>query len=334
MSGLLAPALLLVLCAVVILFTGVRLSRYGDIIGARTGVGGTWIGLLMMASVTSLPEMVTASTAIGVYDLPDIAAGDAIGSCMFNLLILAFLDFRNPVPLSARVHQGHVLTAAFGSVLMGAAALAMLAGARAPVVGWVGVHSLAMLGIYVLGMKTIFRFERARAAAEHTGPGGAGASTPSLRDAVIRYVANAAVLVAAAAVLPATGEMLAARTGLGESFVGSLFIAVSTSLPEIVVSVEAARLGAVDMAAGNIFGSNMFNMAILAAGDALYARGSLLAAVSDVHLVSLTAAMMMSAIAIIGLTYRASRKRYRLSWDALGILAVYVAATVLLRLLG
>ena len=105
-------------------------------------------------------------------------------------------------------------------------------------------------------------------------------------------------------------------------------------MPEVVVSVAAARIGAMDMAVGNLFGSNLFNVAVLGFDDAIYTRGSVLAAVSPVHLVSLTTAMMMTAIAIVGVTYRASRKRYRLSWDAVAILAMYVIGVLLLRTLG
>jgi cation:H+ antiporter len=88
------------------------------------------------------------------------------------------------------------------------------------------------------------------------------------------------------------------------------------------------------MAVGNLFGSNLFNMAVLGMDDVLYVQGSVLAAVSRVHMVSLTTAIIMTAIAIVGVTYRASRKRYRLSWDALAILATYVIGATLLRALG
>ncbi|MEX1128113.1 MAG: hypothetical protein WD227_14935 [Vicinamibacterales bacterium] len=326
---------LFVACGLLILFSGVHLSRYGDAIAEKTGVGGTWMGLLVIASVTSLPELITSASSILVFEAPDIAAGDAIGSCMFNLLILSFLDFRNPAPLSARIHQGHVLAAALGIVLLGIAMLAMVAGDRVPMLGWIGWHSLVMLALYVLAMRTIFAFERTRMAAlaeviaaETTH----GALT--LRSAVLRFSFAALVLVGAAALLPGAGERLAQQTGLAESFVGSLFVAISTSLPEVVVSVAAARIGAMDMAVGNLFGSNLFNMAVLGLDDILYVQGSMLAAVSRVHLVSLTIAILMTAIAIVGVTYRASRKRYRLSWDALAILAAYVIGATLLRALG
>jgi cation:H+ antiporter len=265
-------------CTLLIVLSGVRLSRYGDVIAEKTGMGGTWVGVLLMAAVTSLPELVTGASAVILYDLPEIAAGDVIGSCMFNLLILAFLDFRDPNPLSAHIHQRHTLSAGFGLLLLGLAMLALVAGARAPSIGWIGLHSLVFLAVYVFAMRTIFVFERAHltdVAEKLTGE--IRYADITLRRASALYAASAAVLVAAAIMLPGAAEKLAEETGLGQSFVGSLFVAASTSMPEVVVSIAAARLGALDMAAGNLFGSNIFNIAVLGLDDILYTNGPILA---------------------------------------------------------
>jgi cation:H+ antiporter len=313
-----------VACAAVILGAGVRLSRYGDIIAEKTGLGGLWIGVVLLATVTSLPELITGASAVVLVGAPEIAAGDAIGSCMFNLLILSFLDFRQPAPLSASIHQGHVLAAAFGIVQLALAAMVIAVGDAAPIVGWIGVHSLLFLVVYGFAVRTIFFYERRRRAeVVEALAGDVRYQDETLARAIVLYVLTATVLVAAAAWLPAVGERLAAATGLTQSFVGSLFVAASTSLPEVAVSVAAARIGAIDMAAANLFGSNLFNIAVLGIDDVLYTRGSFLADISAAHLVTLIATIAMTAIAIVGLTYRAQRKRWRLSWDTLAILAVY-----------
>jgi cation:H+ antiporter len=320
-------------CSALILWSGMRLSRYGDIIAEKTGLGGTWIGLVLMATVTSLPELITGASSVVLFDVPDIAAGDAIGSCMFNLVILAMLDVRQPVPLSARIHQGHVLSAGFGIVQLGLLALALLAGERAPAVGWLGLHSLVFIALYGFAIRTISVFERARLAQiaeELTGEIRYGALT--LRRAAVLYVATASVLVTAASALPGIAERFANVTGLTQSFVGSLFVAVSTSLPEMVVSVAAVRIGALDMAVANLFGSNLFNVAVLGLDDLLYLKGPILLSVSESHLVTLTAAIVMTGICVIGLTFRAGKKRFRLSWDAIAIVAVYLMALALIGL--
>ena len=335
MTPLATTGIQFVACALLILVAGVRLARYGDIIAEKTGMGGTWTGLVLMAAVTSLPELITGVSSIAIFDVPDIAAADAIGSCMFNLAILALLDFRNPAPLSARVHQGHVLSAAFGIVMLGLAVVAVLAGDRAPALGWISVHTLLFFLLYGLAMRTIFVFERTRMTElAETLTGEIRHQESTLGRAIALYGLNAVVLVGAAAYLPGVGERFADLSGIGQSFVGTVLVAGSTSLPEIVVSVAAARIGALDMAVANLFGSNLFNLLVLGVDDVVYVRGSFLAAVEPVHVVTLTTAMMMTAVAIIGLTYRARRKRYRLSWDTLGILALYAVGFALLRLLA
>lgn len=321
-------------CTLVIVFAGVRLSRYGDIIAEKTGLGGTWVGVVGLAAVTSLPELITGASSILLFDVADIAVGDVIGSCMFNLVILAMLDVRDPAPLTARIHQGHVLVAGFGILLLGLTMLAMLSGGRAPAIGWIDVHSIVFLLVYAMAMRTVFTFERSRMAdlAEEL-TGDVRYRDFTLRRALWLYLVNALLLIAAAVYLPGLGERLAALAGWHQSFVGTLFVAIATSLPEVVVSAAAARIGALDMAAGNLFGSNIFNIAVLAIDDVLYTRGSLLADVSSLHLIGAAAAMTMTAIAIIGLTYRAQHKRYRLSWDSLAMLTVYILAIALLRAL-
>lgn len=328
LSGIVAA---LVVCAALILWAGVRLSRAGNIIAERTGLGGTWIGLILLSTVTSLPELVTGASAIVLFDVPDIAAGDIIGSCMFNLVILALLDVRHPEPLSARMHQGHVLSASFGIVQLGLAGLALVAGAAVPMVGWVSLPSVAFIAIYALAARTIFVAERVRVQELTDKLAGEPAGDEmSLRMAVIRFSLAAAVLVSAATMLPLVADRLAALTGLEQSFVGSLFVAISTSLPEVVVSMAAVRIGALDMAAANLFGSNLFNVAVLGVDDIFYVRGALLADVSPDHLAALLAAVVMTGIAIVGLTFRARRKRFRLSWDTLAIVAVYILTLILL----
>jgi cation:H+ antiporter len=322
-------------CGALVLWSGVRLSRYGDIIAEKTGVGGTWVGVILLATVTSLPELVTGASAILLFDVPEIAVGDAIGSCMFNLVILAMLDVRHPVPLSSKVHQGHVLSAGFGIVQLGLVALGIVAGERGPRVGWLGLHSLAFVALYMFAARTIFAFEHKRVAEiAEALTGGARYADLTLRRAAFQYASVAALLVASASLLPGIADRLSDVTGLQQTFVGSLFVAVSTSLPEVVVSTAAMRLGALDMAVANLFGSNLFNVAVLGVDDLLYTDGVLLTRVSQQHLVTTTAAMTMTGIAVIGLTYRAARKRFRLSWDAFAIAAVYLLAMTLVGLNG
>ncbi len=116
--------------ALVIVLAGVRLARYGDVLGEKTGMGRSWIGVVLLAATTSLPELFTGFGATALASLPDIAIGDVLGSCMFNLVILSLMDAVQPEPLSARAHQVHALSIGFGLLLVGVAGLGLVAGHR------------------------------------------------------------------------------------------------------------------------------------------------------------------------------------------------------------
>lgn len=321
--------------AAVIVVAGANLSRYGDIIAEKTGMGRTWVGVILMASVTSLPELVTGVSAVAIFSLPNIAVANILGACMFNILTLALLDvLSGPTPISAKAHQGQVLTASFGLVLLGIVTISITVGDRIPAIGWIGMYSIVLFLIYAVAMRMVFLYEKRRIAElVRERVEAARYDHVSLRTAYTKYAINAVLVIVAAIYLPHIGDRIAVTTGLGRTFVGSIFVALTTTLPELVVSIAALRIDATDLVFGNLLGSNLFNLAILAIDDVLYTKGPLLSEVGLAHTVTANAAVVMTAIAVVGLTYRASKKRFLFAWDSLAILAVYGAAVVILYLM-
>jgi cation:H+ antiporter len=316
--------------ALVIVFAGVRLARYGDILGEKTGLGRSWIGVVLLATTTSLPELFTGFGATALADLPDIAVGDVLGSCMFNLLILSLMDAVHPEPLSARAHQSHAVSIGFGLLLIGIAGVGLVAGHRLPPIAWIGLYSPVLVVVYLVAMRVIFAHEQQRHAMDsHEVAEELHYEHTTLRTAIAHYALAAVAVVAAALWLPRLGAELARQTGLGEAFVGSLFIAITTSLPEIVVSLTAVRMGAVDLGIANVLGSNLFNLLILALDDVFYRRGPLMAGAGVSHSVSIAAIVMMNGLFLIGLTHKVMTKRFVVAWDTGAIAAVYSAAVVL-----
>jgi cation:H+ antiporter len=314
-----------------ILFSGSRLTRYGDIISEKTGLSGLWLGLVLMAGVTSLPELATGLSAVSA-GLPDIAAGNILGSCVFNVFILGALDtLSRKIPLSSKINQANVFSAGMSILFLGGVSLSLYLGGRLPALGWIGLYTpLIFLG-YLGTMRMAFKFEKRRPAAARAE--GFGPSSLTLRAAILRYVLHAAVVVGAAIFLPSIAERIAAMTGLGQTFVGNVFVAISTSLPELTVSVAALKIGAVDMAVGNIFGSNIFNMFMLAVQDIFYFKGPILASVQDQHLIPAIAAMAMTGLAVAGMIYNSEKKRFLWAWDSFGIILVFAVNLALLYLL-
>jgi cation:H+ antiporter len=320
--------------ALVIVLAGMRLARYGDVLGEKSGLGRSWIGLVLVAATTSLPELFTGFGATALAPLPDIAVGDVLGSCMFNLLILSLMDAVQPEPLSTRAHQGHALSIGFGLVLIGIAGLGLLGNSQVPAIGWVGLYSPVLIVVYLVSMRVIFTHERQRRAREtHEVAEELHYAAIPMRSAALHYAGAAVFVVGAALWLPRLGAELARQTGLGEAFVGSLFIAITTSLPEIVVSLAAVRIGAIDLGIANVLGSNLFNLLILGLDDVFYRQGPLLAAADPSHAVAVLGVVMMNALFLIGLTYRVMTKRFAVAWDTGTMAAVYVSAVLFLYVL-
>jgi cation:H+ antiporter len=324
-------------CLVVIAAAGVKLTDYGDAIADKTGLGGSWIGLILIATVTSLPELAAGITATTVAMVPDIAAGDVFGSCVYNLFILAILDvFSRRQPVLARARRDHVLSAGFSLIMLGVAGLG-LAAAGAGVSGLAGHIAWStpvLILIYIAAIRTLHGFgeddietfvdEAPDRYADH-----------SLRNIAIRYAVAAAFVVAAGIWLPFVSEELSLVMGWQQSFTGTIFTALSTSLPELVVTLAALRLGAIDMAVGNVLGSNMFNMLVLAIDDIAYLPAPIHADVAQGHLVSGLAAMTMTGAVMAALYLRPRTRVLGLGgWVSLVLTAVFILNTWLMYRLG
>jgi len=324
-------------CVVLIAIAGSKLSGYGNVIAEKTGIGGTFIGLVLLAIVTSLPELISSVSAITLTHAPDIAIGAILGSCVFNLAILVVLDFLyRGESVYGKAHQGHVLSAGFGIVLIGFAGFSVLESSAGilPSLAHVGLYTPVIVVAYLLAMRTIFQYERDNRT-QYVEEVAEPITDMTLRQAAIRYGAAALVVIAVGAWLPIVGNQMADVMGWKNSFVGTLLIAFATSVPEIVVTLAALRLGALNMAIGNLLGSNLFNILIIPIVDVIYIKGPILSHVSAVNAVSALSAIIMTGIFIIGLFYRASTRLYRtIGWTSLILFSIYLLNSYVLYIHG
>jgi len=325
----------LILCTSVIVYAGTRLSKYGDILAEKTGLGGTWIGVVLLASVTSLPELVTGISSVTYAGVPDIAIGNVIGACVFNMLILAILDaIYRPMPVLSKALQGNILSAGFGIFLLSTVAISLFLGNRFFPLGWIGLYTPLLVLIYLFAMRLVYFYER-RQVSVFIKEMAAKLKYEdiSVKTAILKFSVNAVFVIIAAVFLPKVGEGIAESTGLGQTFVGSIFIAIVTTIPEVVVSIAAVRIGAIDLAMGNLFGSNIFNIFILAIDDLFFIKGPILSLVNENHIISTLFAIAMTSTAIIGLTYRAEKRTLFLALDSIVIILLYMANLLSLYML-
>jgi cation:H+ antiporter len=313
-----------ILCAALITLSGTQLSRQGNKLAEATGLSKAWIGLVLMATVTSLPELVTGLSAVTVVKAPDLAAGNVLGSCAFNLLILSLLDLFVKKPITSLVRTSHIVSGAFSMILLAIVGAGIFFDFNFFSMLWISPVSLVLLGVYVGAIRAVFLYEKGHPLELVAADRPNERNSHNVRKALTTYCLHALVVVLAALFLPYLGERIATHFQLSDTLFGTFFLAITTSLPEVVVSISALRLGALDMAMGNLLGSNVFNIAILALLDFFYTEGPLYTAISSKHILSIFSSIVMTAIVAIGLVVRPEKKRFYLSMDAWFILIIYL----------
>jgi cation:H+ antiporter len=319
-------------CALIIARAGFMLTRSADRLADAYGWGRGWVGLALLATITSLPELASGISAVTLVQEPDLAVGNVLGACVVNLAFLVVVDvLQRSRPMYVDAGAVHLLSAGFGVVMLGFVSMNLLAGGGAPAILHVGVYSPALIGLYLLALRSVHAQERLTRLDAVTVE--RPSATPVDTRAEWRRCCVAGMLVVAAGSwLPQVADSLAQAAGISSSFVGTVFMALVTTLPEMAVTVAAVRLGALDMAISNLLGSNLFNVLILAVDDAFYTPGPLLRDADPVHAGTAATALVMTGLVIVGLVMRPRTLVLRLvSWVSVGLVAAYVInATVLL----
>lgn len=327
------PWVLFAICVVLIVMAGPVLTREARSLSDILGWSRNWVGGILLAAATSLPELITGMSSIAIANAPNIAVADALGSCIFNLVLLALLDILcREDSVFSHTDQGHVLTASLGTLMIGVTGAGLLTAAAGfdLVIGQVSVYSFLILLMYLVVVRTIFLFEKR-----------SGEKSPTvrvrngLRKAVLFFSLAGLIVAAAGTLLPFAGTAIADQMGWRISFVGTLLVAAATSLPEFVVMLAALRMRSIDFAVAGLLGSNIFDVAIIALDDVAFRSGSLFANVAPAHAGTAFGAVIMSSVVISAIIDRPQVRVFgRLGWISVFLVAVYAITAYAIYLHG
>lgn len=314
-----------IISAALIVVAANFLAKYGDTIAIRTGMGGMFVGILLMAGATSLPELLTSFSSVR-QNTPDIAAGNLLGSNAFNMLMLAILDLTHRSQRILRsAAKRHALTGSLAVFMIGLVLFFLDADIEAKI-GWVGLDSLVIMAAYIVSVKIISAETKAETKVKNEIPAG----TPKLWVGVVGFLAAAGVLVIVTPVMVRSSNEIAVITGLGASFIGTTLVALVTSLPEAVTTIAAIRIGASDMAIGNLFGSNMFNMFAIGLTDLFYTDGRFLSIINNSFMLVGMIGLLMTTIGLIGNLAKLEKRIFSFEVDATLLFILYFAGMFLL----
>ncbi|HNZ02112.1 MAG TPA: hypothetical protein PLS77_13210 [Anaerolineaceae bacterium] len=317
--------------AALIVLAATQLAKYGDIIAIRTRLGGMFIGILLLAAATSLPEVLTSISSLN-QGSPNLAAGNLLGSNTINMLLLAVIDLisRNQ-RLLRKAALKHALTGSLAVFMIGLVVFFILADIDLKI-GWVGVDSLLIIGAYIVAVRLIQGNVQPHST-DHAKPE-IPTDTPSLRHGMIGFIAAAGALIFITPVMVSSSNEIAEITGLGATFVGSTLVALVTSLPELVTTIAAIKIGANDMAIGNLLGSNMFNVFAVGLTDFFYTQGRFLAVIDPSFVLVGTLGLLMTGMALIGNLAKLERRIFFIELDVLALIVIYIGGMILLYYRG
>jgi cation:H+ antiporter len=146
----------------------------------------------------------------------------------------------------------------------------------------------------------------------------------------LRFSIYASIVALAGWSLAQLAIPLGEKTGLSHGVVGGVFTAVSTSIPELVVAITAVRMGAVNLAVGDIIGGNAFDTLFVAASDIAYREGPIYAAFSRAEQFWLANSILMTGVLLMGLIYRQRHGPGNIGLESVMLLVLYFGGLAIL----
>jgi cation:H+ antiporter len=314
--------------ALIIATVGTYLTKTADQLADLTGLGEAMFGAIFLGGVTSLPGIVTS--VVAAYNgHPELAVSNAIGGIAAQTFFLSIADIAYK-----KTNLEHA-AASFANLMQGVMLIGLLAfvliGMSGPDIAVLNVHPFSIILVvgYIMGSKMISRAkERPMWSPRITGATVSDAPDEenvrlSLKAVMLKFIISAIIVGFAGFAIAKSGIVIAAETGLSESFVGVLFTAVATSFPELIVAVSAVKRGALTLSVGNIIGGNSFDVLFIAFADVAYGQGSILHAITQNQVFIMALTMLMSSILILGLLHREREGFGKIGWESLAIIIIY-----------
>ena len=256
--------LLLAFCTI---YMSIKLSYYGDVLSKQSKVGAAFVGGLLIASITSLPEFVTSVSAV-VLDNASLSFGDIVGSNMFNIFVLAVYNiyffksnlFRNTS--NKYIFECLILVSDYIFIILGCHNII------------VNIVSLLLFFAYLVYMYSVFK----------NGKKEEEEIKEKQKFILLKFILTGIVMVVLSVLLTYQADKIAHMyPKFSSSSIGAILLGITTSLPEVVTTFALLKLNNYNMAISNMLGSNIFNFLVLAISD-LFIKDNYIYSYADKYL--------------------------------------------------
>lgn len=327
---------LFVVAAIAIALVGTKMSQISDRLADSTGLGEAVMGAVFLGGSTSLSG-ITASVTAAAGGHAELAVSNAIGGIAAQTAFLALADiFYRKANLE---HAAASITNLVQGTLLITLLSIPLIGMSGPQAAFWGIHPATVILIvaYSFGLRLVYRAQKnqmwsPRQTKETRIETEVESDTESSLTQWLQFALCAIAIAFSGYAIAQSGVFIAAQTGFSESVVGGLFIAISTSLPELVITIAAVRQGALTLAVGGVIGGNCFDLLLLGFSDIAYHQGSIYTAISNRQIFVLALTILMTGMLLLGLLEREKYGIGNIGFESFLILLIYGSGVVVLFL--
>ena len=327
--------------AVIIGYFGIKMTKTARDLAQSTGLGEAFVGALFIGASTSLSG-ITTSVSAAAAGHAELAVSNGLGGIAAQTAFLALADiaYRRANLEHAAASAENLFMSAFLLILLSIHALAL----SIPTMSIFSVHpaTIIIVIMYIFGVQLLARTHdtpmwlprRTKdTSSEHVDHHNRSRSRHLWR-LWLRFAGYATVVALAGWSLAQLAIPMGEKSGLSHGIVGGVFTAVSTSIPELVVAITAVRMGALNLAVGDIIGGNAFDTLFVAASDIAYREGPIYAAISSTEQFWLANSMLMTGVLLMGLIYRQRHGPGNIGLESVILLVLYFGGIAILSIVG
>lgn len=321
--------------AAIIGWFGIKMTKTARDLAHNTGLGEALMGALFIGASTSLSG-ITTSVSAAAAGYAEMAVSNGLGGIAAQTAFLALADiaYRRANLEHAAASAENLFMAAFVLTLLGIHALAL----SVPAVSMFAVHPATVVLVisYIFGVHLLAKTHDTpmwlpkRTADTSQEPEDRRHTRRRVGKLWLHFSIYATIVALAGWSLAQLAIPLGEKTGLSQGIVAGVFTAVSTSIPELVVAITAVRMGALNLAVGDIIGGNAFDTLFVAASDVVYREGPIYAAISSAEQFWLANSILMTGVLLMGLIYRQRHGPGNIGLESVILLILYFGGVAIL----
>lgn len=236
-------------------FLSFRLSYYADLLNKTTNISGVFIGGILLAGITSLPELVTCLSSIFLNN-PYLAIGDILGSNFFNIAMMCFFDILFIKTMFYNYTKNRYYLIYVLLILNYLIMYLFMGGTFNLEIFNIGLPSFIIIITYIFYLKNAKEEETKKEV------------ITTQEHVLLKFFLVGLFMVIVSILLTLVVNLIAEKNpNVASSFIGAILLGITTSMPEVITFIALVKMKSFDLALSDIIGSNLFNLLILAIGD-------------------------------------------------------------------